>query len=106
MNDTQQKAHAAGFIHALRESADVRNHWYDFRKARDWDGLCAYIGSTLGLKDAPNRQDLDAMYQHAQDTLVQQMTEVQTLDARVDPRCLYNGGYCPPLTDEPGDSDS
>jgi hypothetical protein len=105
MTPTQQKAYAAAFIHALRESADVRDGWYSFRRNLDWDGLCGFIGTTLGVP-APTRGDLDAMCQHAQEALLLQMSEVYALDNRVTPACVYNGGDCHALLADSDDSNT
>jgi hypothetical protein len=96
MNEIQQKAAVAGFIHALRHSPAVRDEWFEIRKTRDWTSLRGLIGRTVGLAQAPTEEELNAMSRHAQAHLMPQLTELQQLDQRMEPLCVCNGGYCPP----------
>ena len=90
MNDIQCKAVAAGFIHALRESPDLRNRWVEIRESRDWVSLRALIGQTLGTKE-PTEADLEAMRLHCSSRLGSEVSDLQQLDQRMEASYTFNG---------------
>lgn len=98
MNSIQHKAAVAGYLHALKESKDVRDQWYEHRRTADWDGLCVTIGATLGLAQRPSRDDLEEMRKHADAHFKAKLDELHELDARIEPGCTLNGmDRCPPI---------
>jgi hypothetical protein len=97
MNEIQRKAAAAGFIHALRESPEVRDEWVTIRKNNDWkngastESLRVLVHKTLGLAETPSEKDLEAMRKHSQDRLMPQLNELQQTDNRIEPMIVCNG---------------
>jgi hypothetical protein len=96
MNNIQRRAVVAGFIHALKESPDVRDKWTLIFSTRDWRGLRILIGETLGLAETPSEEDLEAMRIHSLDRLMHQLEELQQLDQRIEADYVLNGMYRPP----------
>ncbi len=66
MATVQQKAIAAGFLHALQDPA-VLEKWQDAKG--DSMKLRTLIKDTLGLSQLPSEADLDAMRGHAEEAL-------------------------------------
>jgi len=93
MNDIQCKAAAAGFIHALKQSRELRNRWADIRNAEEWENLRTLIGETLGLAQTPSPQDLEKMRGHCDSQLGPQLKELQQIDERIEPRYVCNGAH-------------
>jgi hypothetical protein len=60
MNDIQQRATAAGFLHALHTSPEVYKEWSD-AKQDDHAAVGKLVQKTVGLADAPGKSDLEAM---------------------------------------------
>ncbi|GAC1392919.1 MAG: hypothetical protein NVSMB31_11620 [Vulcanimicrobiaceae bacterium] len=68
MTEVQRRAAVAGFIHALKTSPDVLKEWVATPKHDD-KAIGALIQKTLGLAQAPNRADIEAMEKHADEAL-------------------------------------
>lgn len=91
MEDIQRKAAAAGFLHALKESRDVRDQWVTYFATKDWAGVRGLIGRTLGLARTPSEEDLAAMRIHTEDRLLPQRDELAAMDERIVAACICNG---------------
>lgn len=97
MNEIQCKAAAAGFIHALRESPEVREQWVAVRKESDWErgsgtaSLRELIEKTLCLAQTPSEKDLEAMRAHGQRYLKVELEELKRIDRRIEPAVVNNG---------------
>ena len=88
VNDTQRKAAAAGFLHALRQSPDTFSTWLKTAKD-DHEAIGGLVQQTLGLAQKPSKDDLVQMSQHIGTELKDQVEKVQALDANV-PRSVGN----------------
>lgn len=91
MNDIQCKAMAAGFVHALKESSDLRDRWVEIRKSEDWVSLRLLIGQTLGTAKEPTEEDLKTMREHCSKRLGSEISELQQIDTRIEAGYVYNG---------------
>lgn len=63
MTDTQRRAIAAGFLHALQTSPDVYQEWSGIAKD-NYAAIGALVQKTLGLSQTPTTEDLHAMAQY------------------------------------------
>jgi hypothetical protein len=63
MTDSQRKAVAAGFLHALSVDQDVAKEWMATKKD-DHAAVGALIQKTMGLATAPSTDDINAMAQY------------------------------------------
>ena len=79
MNDTQRKAAAAGFMHALANSREALTEWANTAKD-DPAAVGALIQKTVGLANPPSVDDLRAMSTHIKQNLQPQVQEVQAAD--------------------------
>ncbi len=63
MNDSQRRAVAAGFLHALQTTPDLYQEWSGIAKD-DYSAIGALIQKSMGLSEAPTRDDITAMAQY------------------------------------------
>jgi hypothetical protein len=90
MNEIQRKATAAGFVHALKKSPELRDSWAAIAKSDNWAAkLCALIGQTVGTE--PSLDDLAGMRDYCNSHLQEQLDDLQQLDARIEPMYVCNG---------------
>jgi hypothetical protein len=80
MNDVQQRAAAAGFLHALRTTPALYDEWKAMNKS-DAPSIGQLVQKTLGLVQTPTKDDLQAMATHIDRHLREQVAEIQTADA-------------------------
>lgn len=73
MTDTQRRAVAAGFLHALQASPDVYQEWNGIAKD-NYAAIGTLIQKTVGLAQAPSAADIQAMAQYV-DAHLQQHVE-------------------------------
>lgn len=91
MKEIQCKAMAAGFIHALMESGELRDRWVDVRGSKDWEKkLRVLIGETFD-SDEPSADDLEKMRKHCDSSLGPELTELHQLDPRIESKYVCNG---------------
>lgn len=60
MNDVQQRATAAGFLHALQTSPALFAEWNAIPKD-DYAAIGSLVQRSMGLAQAPSKDDLYAM---------------------------------------------
>jgi len=60
MTDVQQRATAAGFLHALQTTPALFQEWNAIPKD-NYAAIGALIQKTMGLTQAPSKDDLNAM---------------------------------------------
>jgi hypothetical protein len=60
MTEVQRRATAAGFLHALHSSPEVFKEWHPIKKD-DYSALGKLIQKTVGLSEAPSKDDIHAM---------------------------------------------
>ncbi len=60
MTDVQQRATAAGFLHALHTTPALYTEWNAIAKD-NYAAIGALIQKTMGLAQAPSKDDLTAM---------------------------------------------
>jgi hypothetical protein len=89
------KTTAVGFLQALKKSQELRDQWVVLARNKDWLGLRELIAGTQFLDQTPSAEDLKAMHSYADSHLSAQCKEIEELDRRVDPDCIFNGrdGY-------------
>ena len=74
MSTTQQRAIAAGFLHAMKDP-EVMAKW---EKAKgNHDQLTGLIADTMGLKEKPTKDDMKAMHDYAEESLQKQHAELR-----------------------------
>lgn len=76
MNDTQRRATAAGFLHALQTSPDVYQEWSGIAKD-DYAAIGALVQKTMGLSQAPSQADIVAMAQYIDAHLQDQVQKIK-----------------------------
>lgn len=76
MTDTQRRAVAAGFLHALQTSPDVYQEWSGIAKD-NYAAIGALVQKTIGLSQAPSRDDIVAMAQYIDSHLQEHVTAIQ-----------------------------
>jgi hypothetical protein len=76
MTDTQRRAIAAGFLHALQASPDVYQEWSGIAKD-DYGAIGALVQKTMGLSQAPNRDDITAMAQYVDSHLQEHVANIK-----------------------------
>jgi hypothetical protein len=77
MNDVQQRAVAAGFLHALQTTPALFEEWNAIPKTDDV-AIGALIQKTMGLTQAPSKDDLTAMATHIDKNLGDQVNAIQS----------------------------
>ena len=78
MNDIQCQAVAAGFVHALKQSGELRNELVSARE----QGLAeigGLIQKTLGLQSPPSAADFEAMRAYTEAALTSQLTDLRQM---------------------------
>ena len=81
MTPSQCRATAAGFLHLLKTTPDVYNEWLATPKD-DSTAICALIGRTLGLAEAPTELDLETMAKYTDAALTSDIRELLESDDR------------------------
>jgi hypothetical protein len=76
MTDVQRRAIAAGFLHALQSTPELVAEWNKIPKT-DVAAMGALIQKTMGLSQAPSRDDLHAMEQYVDKSLGEQTSALQ-----------------------------
>lgn len=76
MTETQQRAVAAGFLHALQSSPDLYAQWQGIAKD-DFVAIGSLVQKTLGLHESPTKADLHAMASYVDANLKDQVAIVQ-----------------------------
>jgi len=76
MTDVQQRATAAGFLHALQTTPALFNEWNAISKDDD-AAIGALIQKTMGLSSAPTKADLHAMAAYIDAHLGEQVTALR-----------------------------
>ncbi len=72
MTDVQQRAIAAGFLHALHTTPALFNEWNAIPKDDDV-AIGALVQKTMGLSSAPTKADLTAMATYIDASLGEQV---------------------------------
>ena len=80
MTETQQRAIAAGFLHALETSPDLYHEWQAIAKD-NLDAIGALVQKTMGLQTAPTKSDLDAMANYVDAALKSNVASIQAANA-------------------------
>lgn len=76
MTDTQRRATAAGFLHALQTSPDVYQEWSGIAKD-NYAAIGALVQKTMGLSQAPSQADIEAMAQYIDAQLSQHVDAIK-----------------------------
>ncbi len=76
MTDTQRRATAAGFLHALQTSPDVYQEWSGIAKD-DYAAIGALVQKTVGLSQAPSQADIIAMAQYVDSQLQENVGKIK-----------------------------
>jgi hypothetical protein len=76
MTDVQQRAIAAGFLHALQTTPALFQEWNAIPKD-DASAIGALIQKTMGLTQAPSSSDLHAMAAHIDASLGDQVNALR-----------------------------
>jgi hypothetical protein len=76
MTETQHKAVAAGFVHALHADKNVAREWLATAKD-DHAAVGALIQKTVGLASAPSKEDLHAMANYVESDLKEHTSAIQ-----------------------------
>ena len=76
MTDTQRRAIAAGFLHALQTSPDVYQEWSGIAKD-DYAAIGALVQKTMGLSQAPTQDDIVAMAQYVDSNLQEHVASIK-----------------------------
>jgi len=76
MTDTQRRAVAAGFLHALQSSPDVYQEWSGIAKD-NYAAIGALVQKTMGLSQAPTQQDIVAMAQYVDSNLQDHVDDIK-----------------------------
>ncbi len=82
MTDVQRRATAAGFLHALQTTPELVAEWSKIPKTDD-AAMGALIQKTMGLAQAPSKDDLHAMEQYVDKALGEQAADLQETHAHV-----------------------
>ena len=80
MTETQRHAVAAGFLHVLQTKPDVYAQWMKIAKD-DYAGIGKLIQDTMGLAQAPGKDDLTEMANYVDAHLQTQVGQIQAADA-------------------------
>jgi hypothetical protein len=88
MTDVQQKAVAAGFLHALQVTPALYQEWQGIAKD-NYAAIGALIQKTMGLATAPSADDLHAMAAYIDAHLQAQVAQMQ----EADPNAPRHVGY-------------
>lgn len=76
MTDVQRRAIAAGFLHALQTTPALMNEWMSTPQ-HDSGAIGSLIQKTMGLAQAPNKDDLHAMAAYVDASLGEHVKAVQ-----------------------------
>jgi hypothetical protein len=76
MTESQRHGIAAGFLHILQTHDDVYKRWMATPK-NDAEKIGALIREEMGLKEAPDKPDLDAMAKYIDAHLKDQVEKIQ-----------------------------
>ena len=76
MTDTQRRAVAAGFLHALQSSPEVYNEWSGIKKD-DYGAIGALIQKTVGLAQQPTQDDIHAMAKYIDSHLQEHVAAIK-----------------------------
>ena len=76
MNETQRRAVAVGFLHALQTTPDVYNEWIAIPKDDD-AAIGALIQKTMSLSAAPDADDIHAMAKYIDSHLQQHVDAIK-----------------------------
>jgi hypothetical protein len=88
MTDTQRRAVAAGFLHALSADPQLAQEWLSTPKD-DSAAIGALIQKSMGLSQAPSSDDLHAMANYVESHLKSHAEAVQA----VHPNAPRNVGF-------------
>lgn len=80
MTGAQQRATAAGFLHALQTTPELFEQWNALSKDDD-AGVGALIQRTFGMSQPPARADIEAMAVYIDGHLAQQVKAVAASNA-------------------------
>jgi hypothetical protein len=76
MTDVQQRAIAAGFLHALQTTPALYQEWNATPKD-DYAAIGALIQKSMGLAQAPTKDDLNAMAAYIDKSLGEQVSALR-----------------------------
>ena len=79
MNETQQRAIVAGFMHVVTTSPALFAEWQ--RVQQKPGDVGAFIAKTMNLKDAPTAADLRAMAGYADEQLGSHVEKLNSLSS-------------------------
>jgi hypothetical protein len=80
MNEVQRRAIAAGFLHAMQTTPALYSEWSNTNQSDD-AAVGALIQKTMGLTQAPSKDDLHAMAQYIDGQLGAQVKSIQASNA-------------------------
>jgi len=98
MNDVQRQAAAMGFIHALKQSEELRKELVRAYK-ENLAAVGRLVQKTLGLQSPPSAADLEAMRAYAATALMPHVTDIKQMRGGAEMPAV-----CIPLAIESGGS--
>lgn len=98
MNDVQRQAAAMGFIHALKQSEELRNELVSATR-QNLAAVGGLIQRTLGLESPPSATDLEAMHAYTATALMPHVNDIKAMSGGAE-----MAGTCIPLGYECADS--
>ena len=78
MNDVQRQAAAMGFIHALKQSEELRNELVRAHK-KNLAAVGGLVQKTLGLQSPPSAADLEAMRAYTATALMPHVNDIKQM---------------------------
>ncbi len=95
MNDVQCQAAAMGFIHALKQSEELRNELVGAQK-ESLAAVGSLVQKTLGLQSRPSTADLEAMRAYTATALMPHVNDIKQMrgGAEMPAVCIPMGSDC------------